>query len=60
MKLQIKVSEAGIIEDARFRTSGWLAIAASSLVTEWVKGRTVEQALAISNREVAQELALPR
>jgi len=60
MKLQIRVSDAGVIEEARFKTFGCgSAIAASSLVTEWVKGRTVEQALAISNREVAEELALP-
>ncbi len=60
MKLQIRVSEDGVIEEARFKTFGCgSAIAASSLVTEWVKGRTVEQALAISNREVAEELALP-
>ena len=60
LKLQIRVSDAGVIEEARFKTFGCgSAIAASSLVTEWVKGRTVEQALAISNREVAEELALP-
>ena len=60
MKLQIRVNDQGIIEDARFKTFGCgSAIASSSLVTEWVKGRTVEQALAISNREVARELELP-
>ncbi len=60
MKLQIKVSAAGVIEEARFKTFGCgSAIASSSLVTEWVKGRTVDQALAISNRDVARELALP-
>jgi nitrogen fixation protein NifU and related proteins len=60
MKLQIRVSAAGVIEEARFKTFGCgSAIASSSLVTEWVRGRTVEQALAITNRDVAQELALP-
>ncbi len=60
MKLQIKVNDAGVIEDAKFKTFGCgSAIASSSLVTEWVKGRTVEQALSISNREVARELELP-
>jgi len=60
MKLQIKVNDAGVIEDARFKTFGCgSAIAASSLVTEWVKGRTLAQALAIKNTEVAAELALP-
>ncbi len=60
MKLQIKVNAAGVIEEARFKTFGCgSAIASSSLVTEWVKGRTVEQALAISNRDVARELELP-
>ena len=60
MKLQIKVTEAGVIEDARFKTFGCgSAIASSSLVTEWVKGKTVEEALQIKNTDVAQELALP-
>jgi len=60
MKLQIKVDAAGVIAEARFKTFGCgSAIAASSLVTEWVKGRTVEEALAIKNTEVAEELALP-
>jgi nitrogen fixation NifU-like protein len=60
MKLQIKVNEAGIIEDARFKTYGCgSAIASSSLVTEWVKGKTVTQALAIRNADIAEELALP-
>ena len=60
MKLQIKVSADGVIEEARFKTFGCgSAIASSSLVTEWVKGRTVAQALAITNRDVAAELALP-
>ncbi len=60
MKLQIKVGEGGIIEDAKFKTYGCgSAIASSSLVTEWVKGKTVEQALEIKNTEIAEELALP-
>jgi len=60
MKLQIKVSEAGIIEDARFKTYGCgSAIASSSLLTEWVKGKTLEEASAIKNSEIAEELALP-
>src|SRR5574341_534718 len=60
MKLQSKVNEQGVIEDARFKTFGCgSAIASSSLVTEWVKGRTVEEALAIKNTDVAKELALP-
>ncbi len=55
MKLQIKVNEQGVIEDAKFKTFGCgSAIASSSLVTEWVKGRTVEEALAIKNTDVAQ------
>ncbi len=60
MKLQIKVSEAGVIEDARFKTFGCgSAIASSSLVTEWVKGKTVAEAMQIKNTDVAQELNLP-
>ncbi len=60
MKLQIKVNDQGVIEDARFKTFGCgSAIASSSLVTEWVKGRSVEEALRIKNTDVAQELALP-
>ncbi|MES2772526.1 MAG: Fe-S cluster assembly scaffold IscU [Pseudomonadota bacterium] len=60
MKLQIKVNKEGIIEDAKFKTYGCgSAIASSSLVTEWVKGKTVEQALAIKNTQIAEELALP-
>ena len=60
MKLQIKVNADGIIEDARFKTYGCgSAIASSSLVTEWVKGKTLTEALAIRNMEIAQELALP-
>jgi len=59
MKLQIKVVD-GIIQDAKFKTYGCgSAIASSSLVTEWVKGRTLEQAAAIKNSEIATELALP-
>ena len=59
MKLQIKVVD-GIIQDAKFKTYGCgSAIASSSLVTEWVKGRTLDQAAAIKNREIASELALP-
>lgn len=60
MKLQIKVSEAGIIEDAKFKTFGCgSAIASSSLVTEWVKGKSIDEAGAIKNTEIAQHLALP-
>jgi nitrogen fixation NifU-like protein len=60
MKLMIKVNDSGIIEDAKFKTYGCgSAIASSSLVTEWLKGRTIEQAYAIKNSEIAEELALP-
>ena len=60
MKLQIKVNDAGIIEDARFKTYGCgSAIASSSLVTEWVKGKTLDQAGTIRNTQIAEELALP-
>jgi len=60
MKLQIKVNKDGIIEDAKFKTYGCgSAIASSSLVTEWVKGKTVDQALDIKNTQIAEELALP-
>ena len=60
MKLQIKVNEQGIIEDAKFKTYGCgSAIASSSLVTEWVKGKTVDQAMEIKNTQIAEELALP-
>jgi len=60
MQLQIKVNEDGVIEDAKFKTYGCgSAIASSSLLTEWVKGRTLEEAGAIKNTEIAQELALP-
>ena len=60
MKLQIKVGADGRIEDARFKTYGCgSAIASSSLVTEWVKGKTLEQATEIKNTQIAQELSLP-
>ena len=60
MKLQIKVGEDGIITDAKFKTYGCgSAIASSSLVTEWVKGKTLDQAGSIKNSEIAEELALP-
>ncbi len=60
MKLQIKVDEAGLIEDAKFKTFGCgSAIASSSLVTEWVKGKTLEEAGTIKNTKIAEELALP-
>ena len=60
MKLMIKVNDNGIIEDAKFKTYGCgSAIASSSLVTEWLKGRTIDQAYAIKNSEIAEELALP-
>ena len=60
MKLQIKVGAGGVIEDAKFKTYGCgSAIASSSLVTEWVKGKTVDEALQIRNSQIAQELALP-
>jgi nitrogen fixation NifU-like protein len=60
MKLQIKVSAEGIIEDAKFKTFGCgSAIASSSLVTEWVKGKTLDEAAKIKNTEIAQHLALP-
>jgi len=60
MKLQIKVGSDGVIEDAKFKTYGCgSAIASSSLVTEWVKGKTVDQALDIKNTQIAEELALP-
>lgn len=60
MKLQIKVNEDGVIEDARFKTYGCgSAIASSSLLTEWVKGKTLEQAQQIKNTDIATELALP-
>jgi nitrogen fixation NifU-like protein len=60
MKLQIRVNEQGIIEDARFKTYGCgSAIASSSLVTEWVKGKTLDQAETIRNTQIAEELSLP-
>ncbi|MDF7675635.1 Fe-S cluster assembly scaffold IscU [Neisseriaceae bacterium ESL0693] len=60
MKLQIKVSDQGIIEDAKFKTYGCgSAIASSSLITEWVKGKSLDEALAIKNNAIAEELALP-
>ncbi len=60
MRLQIKVSKEGVIEDAKFKTYGCgSAIASSSLVTEWVKGRTIEEAGQIKNSQIAEELALP-
>jgi len=60
MKLQIRVGKDGVIEDAKFKTYGCgSAIASSSLVTEWVKGKTLDEAAAIRNTEIAQELALP-
>ena len=60
MRLQIKVNDEGVIEDAKFKTYGCgSAIASSSLVTEWVKGKTLDEAGAITNAEIADELALP-
>ncbi|ELR65263.1 Iron-sulfur cluster assembly scaffold protein IscU [Photobacterium marinum] len=60
MKLQIKVTEEGIIEDAKFKTYGCgSAIASSSLITEWVKGKTLDEAAAIKNSAIAEELELP-
>lgn len=60
MRLQIKVNDAGIIEDAKFKTYGCgSAIASSSLITEWVKGKSLDDALAIKNSEIAEELELP-
>jgi nitrogen fixation NifU-like protein len=60
MKLQIKVGKNGIIEDAKFKTYGCgSAIASSSLVTEWVKGKSVDEAATIKNTQIAEELALP-
>ena len=60
MKLQIKVGKDGIIEDAKFKTYGCgSAIASSSLVTEWIKGKSLDQALEIKNTHIAEELALP-
>jgi nitrogen fixation NifU-like protein len=60
MKLQIKVNEQGVIEDAKFKTYGCgSAIASSSLLTEWVKGKTLDEAGKIKNTQIAEELALP-
>ncbi len=60
MKLQIKVSDAGVIEEARFKTYGCgSAIASSSLLTEWVRGKTLNEASQIKNTEIVEELALP-
>jgi len=60
MRLQIKVNDDGVIEDARFKTYGCgSAIASSSLVTEWVKGKTLDEAATIKNSDIAEELALP-
>lgn len=60
MRLQIKVNDEGVIEDARFKTYGCgSAIASSSLITEWVKGKNLDEALSIKNSDIAEELALP-
>jgi len=60
MRLQIKVGDGGVIEDAKFKTYGCgSAIASSSLLTEWVKGKTLEEAAAIKNTDLAEELELP-
>src|SRR5437773_8897063 len=60
MKLQIKVNESGVIEDAKFKTFGCgSAIASSSLATEWVKGKTLTEAMAIKNTDIVKELSLP-
>ena len=60
MRLQIKVNDAGVIEDAKFKTFGCgSAIASSSLATEWIKGKTVDEAATIKNSQIAEELSLP-
>ena len=60
MRLQLRITDEGVIQDAKFKTFGCgSAIASSSLVTEWVKGKTVDQAMTISNKDVARELSLP-
>ena len=60
MRLQLRISDEGVIQDAKFKTFGCgSAIASSSLVTEWVKGKTVDEATTITNKEIAKELSLP-
>src|SRR5215203_5069829 len=60
MKLQIKINQQGVIEDAKFKTFGCgSAIASSSLATEWVKGKTIDEAATIQNSQIAEELSLP-
>jgi nitrogen fixation NifU-like protein len=60
MRLQLKISDDGVIQDAKFKTFGCgSAIASSSLVTEWVKGKTMDEAVLITNKEIAKELSLP-
>jgi nitrogen fixation NifU-like protein len=60
MRLQIRVSDAGVIEDAKFKTFGCgSAIASSSLATEWIKGKTIDEAASIQNSQIAEELSLP-
>ena len=60
MRLQLKISDDGVIEDAKFKTYGCgSAIASSSLVTEWVKGKSMDDAMKITNKEIAKELSLP-
>lgn len=60
MKLQIRVNDSGVIEEAKFKTFGCgSAIASSSLVTEWIKGKTLDQAESVKNTEIAEELSLP-
>jgi len=60
MRLQLKISDEGVIQDAKFKTFGCgSAIASSSLVTEWVKGKSMEEAMKITNKDIAQELSLP-
>ena len=60
MKLQLKISDEGVVEDAKFKTFGCgSAIASSSLITEWVKGMTIDQALTVKNTQIVEELNLP-